>query len=155
MKYDLVFEGGGAKGMAFVGACQEFFERGHSFDRLLGTSAGAIAATLLAAGYTPEEMLEALTEKEGGKSLFAAFMGPPPPFTEKEILSGAVRRLLDGVEFTFLPGSWEKKLDDKLTRTLAGNERFRHVLALVERGGWFAADRFMAWLIVGLCHKSG
>ena len=56
MKYDLVFEGGGAKGMVFVGACEEFFRRGHSFDRLLGTPAGAITATLLAVGYTPEEI---------------------------------------------------------------------------------------------------
>ena len=146
MKYDLVFEGGGAKGMVFVGACEEFFRRGHSFDRLLGTSAGAITATLLAAGYTPEEMLAALTEKEGGKSVFAGFMGPPPPFTDEEILTGATRRLLDGVDFRFLFDSWEKKLDDKLARTLAASERFRHVLALVERGGWFAADRFVSWL---------
>jgi len=56
MKYDLAFEGGGAKGMVFVGACEEFFRRGHSFGRLLGTSAGAITATLPAAGYTPEEI---------------------------------------------------------------------------------------------------
>jgi predicted acylesterase/phospholipase RssA len=56
MKCDLVFEGGGAKGMVFVGACEEFFRRGHSFDRLLGTPAGAITATLLAVGYTPEEI---------------------------------------------------------------------------------------------------
>jgi predicted acylesterase/phospholipase RssA len=62
MKYDLVFEGGGAKGMVFVGACAEFFRRGHEFDRLLGTSAGAITAALLAAGYPPDEMLAALTE---------------------------------------------------------------------------------------------
>jgi NTE family protein len=49
MKYDMVFEGGGAKGMVFVGAMQEFESRGHSHDRLLGTSAGAITAALLAA----------------------------------------------------------------------------------------------------------
>jgi NTE family protein len=71
MKYDLVFEGGGAKGIVFVGACEELCRRGHSFDLLLGTSAGAITATLLTAGYTPEELLEALTEKEGGKSVTA------------------------------------------------------------------------------------
>ena len=35
MKYDLVFEGGGAKGMVFVGACEEFFGRGHSFAHAL------------------------------------------------------------------------------------------------------------------------
>jgi predicted acylesterase/phospholipase RssA len=56
MKFDLVFEGGGAKGMVFVGAYAEFVKRGHTFGRILGTSAGAITATLLAAGYSAEEM---------------------------------------------------------------------------------------------------
>ena len=70
----------------------------------------------------------------------------PPPFTDEEILASATRRLLDGVDFKFLFDSWEKKLDDKLARTLAASERFRHVMALVERGGWFAADRFVSWL---------
>ena len=47
MRYDLVFEGGGAKGMAFVGAMQEFEAAGHTYDRVLGTSAGSITASLL------------------------------------------------------------------------------------------------------------
>ena len=42
MKYDLVFEGGGAKGMVFVGALQVFESLGHTPGRLMGTSAGAI-----------------------------------------------------------------------------------------------------------------
>jgi predicted acylesterase/phospholipase RssA len=146
MKYDLVFEGGGAKGMVFVGACEEFFGRGHSFDRLLGTSAGAITAALLAAGYTPKEMLEALVEKEGGKSVFTGFMGPPPPFTDEEIATSATQRLLGGVDFTFIPNVLEKSLHEKLIKALAMSGTFRHVLALVERGGWFAADRFVSWL---------
>lgn len=146
MKYDLVFEGGGAKGMVFVGACEEFFGRGHSFERLLGTSAGAITATLLAAGYTPEEMLAALVEKGAdGKSVFAGFMGPPLPFTDEELRTSATRRLLDGVDFTFVPDFVEKKLHEVLLGALAGSETFRHVLGLVERGGWFAADRFVSW----------
>lgn len=146
MKYDLVFEGGGAKGMVFVGACQEFFGRRNEFDRLLGTSAGAITATLLAAGYTSQEMLAALTEKEHGKSVFAGFMGTPPPFSDSEILGGATRRLLEGVDFNLLWDKWEKKLDDRLVKALAASERFRPVLALIERGGWFAADRFVTWM---------
>lgn len=146
MRYDLVFEGGGAKGMVFVGACEEFFKRGHSFDRLLGTSAGAITATLLAVGYTPAEMLEALTEKEGGKSVFAKFMGTPPPFTDEEIRTGAIRKLLGEIEFKFLFESWEKKLDDQIASAIAKNKHFRHVVALIERGGWFAADQFVTWL---------
>lgn len=49
-KYDLVFEGGGAKGSSFVGALEALQEAGHSHRRLLGTSAGAITATFIAAG---------------------------------------------------------------------------------------------------------
>ena len=90
MKYDLVFEGGGAKGFVLVGACEEFFRRGHSFDRLLGTSAGAITATLLAAGYTAGEMLSALAEQEDGRSIFGTFMAAPSPFSDDELSSGAV-----------------------------------------------------------------
>ena len=146
MRYDIVFEGGGAKGMVFVGACQEFFKREHTFDRLLGTSAGAITATLLAAGYTPKEMLAALAEKgSDGKSVFTSFMGPPARFTEAELQASATRRLLDAVDFTFVPDIVEKKVHEGLLGALEGSDSFRHVLGLVERGGWFAADRFVAW----------
>lgn len=146
MTYDLVFEGGGAKGMAFVGAWAELRRRGHGFGRLLGTSAGAITATLLAAGYTPEEMLAALAEKAGGKSVFAGFMGMPRPFTHDEVRASELRRVLGAIDLRFLPDRWEAKLDDTLAELVAGNERFRHVLALVERGGWYGADRFVEWL---------
>ena len=146
MKYDLVFEGGGAKGMVFVGACQEFFARGHSFGRLLGTSAGAITATLLAAGYTSQEMQAALVEKgSDSKSVFAGFMGPPRPFSDDELRASATQRLLDGVEFTFVPTAIQKKLHESLLKGFADNETFRHLLAFIERGGWFAADRFVSW----------
>ncbi len=43
--------------MIFVGACEEFFKRGHTFDRLLGTSSGAVTTTVLAAGNAPDEAL--------------------------------------------------------------------------------------------------
>src|SRR5512139_1480568 len=146
MRYDLVFEGGGAKGMVFVGAYEEFAARGHTFGRLLGTSAGAITAALLAAGYTPEEMLGALTEKENGKSVFTGFMGEPAPFTEEEIRASAIRTLLRNVNLKLVPGFIEDRLDDVIAEALAENPGARHFFAFVERGGWFAADRFVAWL---------
>lgn len=146
MKHDLVFEGGGAKGMAFVGAYEAFVEEGHSFGRLLGTSAGAITAALLAAGYTPQEMLDALAEREDGKPVFAAFMGVPGSFSEAEIRGGAIRKLLRDIDIKFLPDVVEERLDDAIVRTLAESPRLRHVYALIERGGWYAADRFISWL---------
>jgi NTE family protein len=46
---DLALEGGGVKGIAIVGAVSVLAEAGYRFPRVAGTSAGAIAATLIAA----------------------------------------------------------------------------------------------------------
>jgi NTE family protein len=53
---DLVFEGGGVKGIALVGALSVLEEQGFHPQNVAGTSAGAIVATLLAAGYTCAEL---------------------------------------------------------------------------------------------------
>ena len=50
MLIDGVFSGGGLKGFALVGAYQELERKGYQFHRVAGTSAGAILATLIAAG---------------------------------------------------------------------------------------------------------
>jgi NTE family protein len=44
MKADAVFEGGGVRGIAFVGAICCFEENGYEFEKIAGTSAGAIVA---------------------------------------------------------------------------------------------------------------
>jgi len=46
---DLALEGGGVKGIAIVGAVSVLSEAGYRFPRVAGTSAGAIAGTLIAA----------------------------------------------------------------------------------------------------------
>ena len=120
MEYDLVFEGGGAKGLVLVGACEEFFRRGHSFDRLLGTSAGAITATLLAAGYTPDEMLER-ARREGRRQVGVRQVhGAAGPFSDDE-LRAAPCRLLEGID-SLPAGRVEKTLDSELVSALAGND---------------------------------
>ncbi len=58
---DGVFEGGGVKGIAFVGALEAAREHGiERWVNVAGTSAGAIIASLLAVGYTPEQLLKIL-----------------------------------------------------------------------------------------------
>lgn len=147
MQYDLVFEGGGAKGMVFVGAMQEFEARGHKTGRLLGTSAGAITATLLAAGYTSSEMLAALDEKlPDGSSVFTSFMAPPGTFDQATINQSIVRSFLRSINLPLIPDMWEEKLDDSLTTTLANDKNFRHVFSLMEQGGWYSADNFLKWI---------
>ena len=59
---NLVFEGGGVKGVAYCGALQELESQGilAGIRRVAGTSAGAITAALVAAGCTPEELTAAM-----------------------------------------------------------------------------------------------
>jgi NTE family protein len=146
MKFDLVFEGGGAKGTVFVGAIEVFENEGCEFDRLLGTSAGAITATLLAAGYNSQELLQVLAETVDGKPVFTQFLGTPPPFTEEDIRKSTIRAFLESVDFSLLPDFIEEKLDERIVRTLATQPRFRHLFSFIERGGWYAADAFLDWM---------
>lgn len=53
---DVVFAGGGAKGVAHLGALWALDRLGIRFKRLAGTSAGAITASLVAAGHTADEL---------------------------------------------------------------------------------------------------
>jgi NTE family protein len=144
MKFDLVFEGGGAKGMVFVGALQELAARGHTFGRLLGTSAGAITATGLAAGYSADELLAILNEKEGDAPVFASFMGAPRPFIGAEILNSGTLQVLKEIDIPLVPDRIEERAENWLVGVLM--ERFPNLFSLVERGGWYSADNFLTWL---------
>ena len=59
---NLVFEGGGVKGIAYLGALQVLEQKGlmDNVERVGGTSAGAINAVLLALGYSHQEMHDIL-----------------------------------------------------------------------------------------------
>lgn len=65
MRIDGVFSGGGIKGFALVGAYEAIESKGLRFVRVAGTSAGAIMAALIAAGYTSAELKRAIKEVEG------------------------------------------------------------------------------------------
>lgn len=55
-KVGLVLSGGGAKGMAHIGAIKVIEEAGIPIDYVVGTSMGSIIGGLYAIGYTPEQM---------------------------------------------------------------------------------------------------
>jgi NTE family protein len=59
---DLVFEGGGVKGIGLAGAFTQLEQRGYRPRCVAGTSAGAITAALVAAGYTGQELVKAVEE---------------------------------------------------------------------------------------------
>jgi len=56
MYADLVLEGGGVKGIGLVGAISVLQERGYTFKRVAGTSAGAIVGSLVAADIAAPEL---------------------------------------------------------------------------------------------------
>src|SRR5207247_7128645 len=68
---DLVFQGGGVKGIALVGAYEVLETRGFKVQNLAGASAGAIVASLIAVGYTAAELRKVLSETP-----FSDFMDP-------------------------------------------------------------------------------
>ncbi len=59
---NLVFEGGGVKGIAYVGALDILEKEGilQDIERVAGTSAGALVAVLVGLGYSTEELGEVL-----------------------------------------------------------------------------------------------
>lgn len=56
MKINGVFEGGGIRAIGFIGAINCFEDYNISWNRLAGTSAGAIIAALLSSGFTGKEI---------------------------------------------------------------------------------------------------
>lgn len=54
----LVLGGGGARGLAHIGALRAFENAGIYFDQMAGTSIGALVGAMYAAGYDPDKILE-------------------------------------------------------------------------------------------------
>src|SRR5690625_2716965 len=82
MKIDGVFSGGGVKSYAFIGALKKIEEKSLSFERLAGTSAGAIIAALIAAEYEVEEIEHILSSLELKELLDAPKITQYIPFSK-------------------------------------------------------------------------
>jgi NTE family protein len=74
---NLVLEGGGVRGIAYVGAIQAFEEANllHDFENVSGTSVGAISAAFICIGYTSTELKRELSSLKiqhfnDGKGIF-------------------------------------------------------------------------------------
>ncbi len=145
--YNLVFEGGGAKGLVFVGALQEFEAQGYTAGRVLGTSAGAITAAMLAAGYNAAELREAVDEKlPSGKSRFSTFMDAPEYFSPQEVDDSLMNLIFRAIDLPFITEGAERKLDAHLMKGLLKLSIFRQLFSFVEKGGLYAGQALVDWL---------
>lgn len=148
--FDVVLRGGGIKGVAFVGAFEALLERGHQVRRLIGTSAGAIFATFLAAGYDPKKMREVIVpQEEKAESIFPKFMATPtknaPPenankfswglwYNTPGVLSAlefAWNQVWEGIEIDIGFGFRKRKIIDGLSQFIEDEERRKSIAATV------------------------
>ena len=59
---DIVFEGGGVKGIGLVGALKPFEQKGFQWKNICGNSAGSIVTALVAVGYSSDEIKKLMIE---------------------------------------------------------------------------------------------
>ncbi|CAM1343188.1 patatin-like phospholipase family protein [Tenacibaculum aestuarii] len=81
-KVGLVLSGGGAKGIAHIGVLKELEKAGVQVDYIGGTSMGAIVGGLYAAGYTADQIEEAVFETD-----FMSLLQDKVPRKEKPFFS--------------------------------------------------------------------
>lgn len=113
MNIDGVFEGGGVKGIAFVGAICCLEENGYKFSRIAGTSAGAIIASLLAVGYTGQELKNIMLNLDYNKLLDKRGLNHMPLFG-KEIALVKYKGIYEGAKIeNWLSTLFEKKKKTK------------------------------------------
>lgn len=147
MHFNLVFEGGGAKGLVFVGAMQEFERRGHTYGRLLGTSAGAITAALLAANFSADEMLDQVNEKlPDGSPRFSTFMDVVDSIADKDWENSVLFKLFQQIDWPFVPEAVERKVDDRVFQQFMKLKVYRLIFTFLELGGLYAGNVFLEWL---------
>lgn len=88
-----VFKGGGAKGLLYAGALQAVAKTGHWFHAVAGASAGAITASLVAAGVRPDQFADLAGEglEKISRNYWFDLTGQP------HVKTGQLRDWLEGV----------------------------------------------------------
>lgn len=135
LKADAVFEGGGVKGIGLVGAVAVAEEKGYHWVNVAGTSAGAIVATLLAAGYTAPELKEVIQELDYKRFKDASPLDKIPvlgPLTslilEKGIYEG--KFFENGIRGLLKQKNVET-FNDLVLQDYRGDERYRFKLRVI------------------------
>lgn len=147
MEYDIVFEGGGAKGIAFLGAFAELEARGHRPARIVGTSAGAIFSTLIAVGYDAESATRAVARRdEHGTLLLTRLLDPPAQLDPELVRHSQLARMFDAIDLPLLSESTERRMAETIMNGLAHVPHFCQLLLFLERGGLYEGEEFVRWL---------
>ena len=144
---DIVFSGGGAKSIAQIGALKELEDQGITYRRVVGTSSGSIMALMVAAGYSADEMVAAITERTpDGKIILAKFMDVPDSFDDEVVRDSLLFAFFEHFLDTFLPLDVADKLDEDAMHKLLEHQALREAFSFMEFGGVYAGEEFLTWL---------
>lgn len=155
MQYDLVLAGGGAKGIVHCGALQALEARGCGYRRLVGVSAGAITAAFVAAGFSADEILAAISEKNAeGKIILADFLDVPEGFDEEALQDSVINAWLSDLSLPLVSEPHAEKLKRSTLNWLLNRASFRKIFSFIQFGGLYTGERFMTWFQKKLDEKS-
>jgi NTE family protein len=136
---DLVLQGGGVKGIALAGAVTRLMKM-YTFRRIGGTSAGAILASLIAAGYSADEVRELMSDlpyakvpDAGGLPIVSptlSLVGADGLFKGDFIRDWVRDRLADKNVHTF--GDLRLKRDPKADAYMSGDRAFKLVVTATD-----------------------
>lgn len=132
---DAVFEGGGAKGIGHLGALAYAESIGIRWVNVAGTSAGAITAALVAAGYTAVEMDAIMTEIDFSRFKDEGLVDRVP-LLGKVISLVAEKGIYEGDYFEatladYLARRQVHTFEDLVIPEYAGDARYRYRLRVV------------------------
>ncbi|TCV92838.1 NTE family protein [Luteibacter rhizovicinus] len=99
----LVLAGGGARGMAHLGALRALGEAGHTFDAVGGTSIGAIIAAGVAMGWPVERMAETMREAFVSGRPLSDWTLPLVALTRGHRATRMLRRTFGAIDIEDLP----------------------------------------------------
>ena len=168
MELGLVISGGGARGIAHLGALQVFREWGLAPDIISGTSAGAIIGAFYASGMEPEDIFEFIRSTEIFS--FRKYARSKPGFVDTEKFYDNFRECFTSDSFAalklpvlvtatnLLSGTPVVFSQGELIRPILASAAFPGVFTPVRIGDTYYIDggvlnNFPVDLLVGKCRK--
>lgn len=119
----VVMSGGGARGLAHVGAVAALREQGITIDRFGGSSMGAYVSALLAAGHSTETACEILRRELVGGRPFADYTLPRVALIRSRRARRMFHRVFGDRQIEELPLDWFGITSDLLTAEVVVHRR--------------------------------
>lgn len=140
-----IFEGGGGKGVAYLGVSKHYEEEGYFPGYVCGVSAGSIYALFIALGYTYSEINSFFLEEEEGKDIFSTFYD----MRDHKDLNGfdsSFLRLM--INFIIPPIPLVRTLIGWIIYKLLSFTRvYRVMYSLRAYGGIFKGEKLRKWIL--------